>query len=203
MNQAVASIIKSNIEGLDFVDKIAGLTSVALMTVTDEAGNKVEKRLPIACCTTVEDCKCGAYNDLCPDSKYKSVLYFEDQGVSFLKYEGNFKWYQSNLRLVCWLNVALIDANCCADGIACTLSSKVIAQIIRAMPTHPEDHSPMMRLYSEITDQIVRSSAIFGQYTYNEKQTQYLMYPYDYFALNIRTTFAICLKGEDYFVPCG
>lgn len=203
MNQAIANIIRGNIEDLDFVDKIAGLTSVALMTITDENKNVVQKRMPIACCVSAEDCRQGAYNDLCPDSKYKSVLYFEDLGVSFVKSEGNFKWYQSTLRLVCWLNVAMLLAECCPDGITCTLSSKVIAQIIRAMPTHPEDHSSMMRVYSEIMDQVVRSSAIFGQYTYNEAQTQYLMYPYDYFALTIRTTFAICLTGEDYFIPCA
>lgn len=203
MNQAIANIIKGNIEDLDFVDKIAGLTSVAVMSITDEENNKVLKRFPIACCTSVEDCKQGAYNDLCPDSKYKSVIYFEDQGVSFVKSEGNFKWYQSTLRLVCWLNVAMLNAECCSDGITCTLSSKVIAQIIRAMPQFPEDHSPMMSVYSEIVDQLVRSSSIFGQYTYNEEQTQYLMYPFDYFALTIRTNFSICLTGEDYFIPCG
>lgn len=203
MNQGIANIIKSNIEDLDFVDKIAGLTSPALMTIKDENGNEVIKRFPIACCTSVEDCKQGSYNDLCPDSRYKSVIYFEDGGVSFVRYEGNFRHYQSTLRLVCWLNVAMIQGDCCSDGISCTLSSKVITQIIRALPKHPEHHSPFINVYSEITDQLIRSSSIFNQYTYNEKQTQYLLYPYDYFALNIRTTFAICLTGEDYFVPCG
>src|SRR5512133_595055 len=202
MNQGIANIIKSNIDHLDFIDKIAGLTSVTLMTITDEAGNKVEKRYPIACCTSVTDCKQGEYNDLCPDSKYKSVLYFEDGGVSFVKYEGKYKYYQSTLRLVCWLNVAKIREEPCYDGTVCTLSSKVIAQIIRALPSHPAHRPPFVNVYSEVVDQVVRSSSIFGAYTYNEKQTQYLMYPYDYFALTIRTNFSICLSGTDYYEPC-
>ena len=202
MNQAIATIIKTNIQDLDFVDKIAGLTSVALMTITDEAGAKTEKRLPIACCTTADDCKTGAYNDLCPDSRYKSVIYFEDQGVSFVKYEGNYKYYQSNLRLVCWLNVAKLREEPCHDGTVCTLSSKAITQIIRALPRHPEHRPPFVNVYSEVTEQLIRSSSIFGGYTYNEKQTQYLMYPYDYFALTIRTSFSICLSGTDYYEPC-
>jgi hypothetical protein len=201
MNQGIANIIKSNIDHLDFVDKIAGLTSVTLMTVT-EGETKVEKRIPIACCTTVEDCKQGAYNDLCPDSKYKSVLYFEDQGVSFVKYEGNYKYYQSTLRLVCWLNVAKLREEPCYNGTVCTLSSKAIAQIIRALPTHPAHRPPFVNVYSEVVDQVVRSNSIFGAYTYNEKQTQFLMYPFDYFALTIRTNFSICLSGSDYYEPC-
>ena len=43
MNQTVANIIKGYIDELDFVDKIAGLTSVTYVNVLDENGNKVQK----------------------------------------------------------------------------------------------------------------------------------------------------------------
>ena len=48
MNQQIANIIKAKIEGLDFVDKIAGLVSVTYMNVLDKEGNKVQKSFPIA-----------------------------------------------------------------------------------------------------------------------------------------------------------
>ena len=108
MNQAIASILKSRIADLDFVDKIAGLVATQYMNVTNEAGVKVQKSYPVACCTTADDCITGAYNDLAPDSKYKSVIYFEDRGVTFERYASNWKYYRSNLRLVAWLNVKKI-----------------------------------------------------------------------------------------------
>ena len=78
MNQGIANIIKGYIEYLSFVDKIAGLVSTQYMTI-----DGVQKSYPVACCVTADDCKEGAYNDLTPDSRYKTVIYFEDGGVSF------------------------------------------------------------------------------------------------------------------------
>jgi len=201
MNQAIANIIKSHIEDLDFVDKIAGLVATQNMNIPDKDGVKVQKSYPVACCVTADDCKNGAYNDLCPDSKYKTVIYFEDGGITFDRYVGNWKYYKSSLRLVCWINVAKILLDDCYTGAACTLSAHLIAEIIRHLPRHPQHHTELDYVYSEVTGQQIHSNSIFANYTYNEKQTQYLMYPFDYFALNIDTQFAICLSSTAVYDP--
>ena len=201
MNQAIANILKTKIECLDFVDKIAGLVSATYITVTDENGNKVQKVFPISCNTSAEDCKQGMYNDLVPDSKYKTVIYFEDKGVRFNKRDGKFMCYTSSLRLVCWINVALYNSDGCMEGVTCTLSADFIRKILCVFPDHPEIISPFVRVFPVITSQEVRSNSIFSQYSYNEKQTQYLLFPFDYFALNIETDFCICLPDCD-VVPC-
>lgn len=202
MNQAIADIIKGHISGLDFVDKIAGLVSTAYMDVTDKNGNLVQKAFPIACCVTADDCKEGAYNELMPDSSYNTVIYFEDMGVSFDKYESNWKYYTSKLRLVCWINVAKILNDTCHSGTVCTRAAHIITEIIRALPEFPENHTPFHRLYSEVVSQEVRDNSIFGKYTFDEKHIQYLMYPYDYFALDIETHFSICLNSDVVPAPC-
>lgn len=194
MNQQIANIIKAKIEGLDFIDKITGLVSTTYMTITDEENNKVQKSFPIACNTTAEDCISGAYNDLCPDSKYRTVIYFEDGGVTFNGREGNFICYTSNLRLVCWINVGKYVAECCGEGLTCTASADIIKKILCALPSQPEYIDPYSKVYPVVMNQIVRDNSIFAAYTYNELQTQYLMAPYDYFALNIDTTFCICTE---------
>lgn len=200
MNQAIANIIKGHIEDLDFVDKIAGLTSVTYFDIKDKEGNMVQKAVPVACCVTADDCKEGAYNDLMPNSEYKTVIYFEDRGVKFTKYESNWKYYQSDLRLVCWINIEkLVESGVCKSEVPCTYSAHIIAEIIRALPAFPENHSPFDHVYSEIVSQDIRSNSIFGQYTYDEKHSQYLLAPYDYFALDIQTRFAICLKGTEVY----
>jgi len=196
MNQAIADIIRGHIDGLDFVDKIAGVVAPLTFEIRDKDNNMVEKTFPIACCVSAADCKEGAYNELMPDSSYKTVIYFEDQGVSFVRAESNWKYYQSTLRLVCWINVAELLEDYCQTGTACTLSAHLIAEIIRVLPDFPENHAPFDHVYSEVTGQEVRSPAIFSAYTYDEKHSQYLLYPYDYFALTIQTNFAICLKSS-------
>jgi len=197
MNNTIANIIKARIEDLDFIDKIAGLVSTVHMNITDENGTKVQKAYPVACDVTADDCKQGAYNDLCPDSKYMTVIYFEDGGVEFRERKGIFTCFTSRLRLVCWINVAKYLSECCNEGITCTASADIIKKILCALPPQPENIDPYTSVYPVVTSQLVRSNSIFSQYSYNEKQTQYLMAPFDYFALNIVTEFCVCMDCDD------
>lgn len=67
MNRAIADIIRAEIEGCSFVDKIAGLVQTAYVAVkVDET--KTVKSFPVACCVTADDCITGMYKDLTPDS---------------------------------------------------------------------------------------------------------------------------------------
>jgi hypothetical protein len=163
MNQAIANIVREYIEVLPFVDKIAGLVATQSMTVTGEGGATAIKRYPVACCVP-DECKIGDYNDLAPDSRYKSVIYFEDRGISFERYAGNFKYYRSNLRLVAWLNVMKILGDEC-DSSQCTYSSHAIADIIRILPEFPQNIAPFTKVYIEVTNQVVRDNIFFRHTT--------------------------------------
>ena len=140
-----------------------------------------------------------------PNSDYKTVLYFEDRGVSFERAAGNFKYYTSNLRLVCWINIEkLTESGVCKSENPCTYAAHLVAEIIRHLPEYPQHIAPFSTVYSEVVEQYVRSSNIFSAYSYNEKHSQYLMAPYDYFALDIKTSFAICLRNTHvYNSECG
>ena len=198
MNQAIASIIRNQIDGLDFIDKIAGLVAAVTFDMKAKDNTTVQKTFPIACCVTPAECgKEGAYYDLMPNSAYKTVIYFEDRGVNFVKAESNWIYYISNLRLVCWINIEkLLETGICKSEIPCTYAAHIIADILRQLPQFPQNISPFSFVYSVIESEDIRSSAIFSQYSYDERHVQYLMSPYDFFALNIKTSFAICLKGN-------
>jgi hypothetical protein len=204
MNQAIADIIRSHIKDLDFVDKIAGMTRALTFDIKGPDNTPIQKTFPVACCVTADDCKQGAYNDLMPNSQYKTVIYFEDNGISSNKTEGNFKYYTSSVKLVCWINAAKILGDACSTGTACTIAAHLITEIIRALPEFPAHHNPFSFVFSEVVSQDITNPSIFSKYTYDEKHTQYLMYPYDYFALDIKTDFAICMKGSQvYDSDCG
>lgn len=197
MNQAIAGIVKDYIDDLTFVDKIAGLVSTQYMTI-----DGVQKSYPVACCVTADDCIAGAYDDLAPDSKYKTVIYFEDGGVSHVRDQGNFKYFLSRLRLVCWINVAKLNSDTCYTDSPCSASTNIIIEILRNIPEFPTEHDPFHQVKFDVVNQVVRSNSIFSQYTYNEKQVQYLMSPYDYFALEIETSFAICIDSRQTYTVC-
>jgi len=185
MNTRIANIIISYIEDLSWMDKLAGVTYVAKVNVTSE-GKKVEKRFPISCDKAYEDaCKEGCYDELAPNSSKRSVVYFEEGGFNLIRHEANKLYYESSLRLVGWLNYKMLR------GGGCGSSAKYVTDIIKSLPPIPVTIDDFHALTIEVTSQLPRDASIFSKYTYNEKQTQYLMLPYDFFALEIRTRFFI------------
>jgi len=199
MNNKVANIIVGYIKDLTWIDKLAGLTQVARVSQTS-GDSKVEKRYPISCSMSIDEaCTTGCYDELAPNSAYQSVVYFEDGGFSLQRREGNKMYYESNLRLVAWLNYKKLGGGCGSTG-------DYIIDIIKALPAFPVNNGDMLGLFIEVTSQVQRSANLFSQYTYNELQTQYLMLPYDYFGLEIRTRFYLisnCIEpSADGCVEC-
>lgn len=193
MNNILANILKSRVETLEWADRVAGLVQTANVRVKD--GDSVtEKSYPISCNVTYDACIKGKYRDLAPDSKKKSVIYFEDRGGSFVERIGNRIKMRSSLRLVCWLNLKNInEASCDDDSGACGVSGTYVIDVIKSLPSKPFATADFISIALTNITQVERSVDIFSRYTYNEQATQYLMYPYDYFALDI---------DIDYTIPC-
>jgi len=193
MNNKIANILKSYLEDLSWADKVAGLTQVANIRLK-EGENITDKSFPISCNVTIEDCeKKGKYDELAPNSKKKSVMFFEDRGgVKLDHYEGTRIWYRASLRLIVWLNLRKIEgAACDADVSECGVSGDYVLDVIKHIPYNAFDSGGFYGISIEPPEQVERSVDIFGRYTFNEPQTQYLMWPYDYFALDYDILFSI------------
>ena len=188
MNNSIANILKSSIETVDWADKVAGLVQTANVRVKN--GDSIsDKSYPISCNVTYEACIKGTYDELAPNSKKKSIMYFEDRGVSFVEHSGNKMKFRSSLRLVCWLNLCLIDDSCGVSG-------SYVIDIIKKLPSKGFAASGFYSILITSISQVERSVDIFSKYTYNEQATQYLMYPFDYFALDLEIEFIIpCISG--------
>jgi hypothetical protein len=182
MNTKIAQIIIAQIEDLVWIDRIAGLTQVARYNIT---ADKIEKRFPIACAMEYAEClKTGTYDMLTPDSGRKSVVYFEDYGVNFTKLDGRKIWLDSRIRLVGWLNHRKLGGDC-GD------TYRYILDIISRIPTQPFRSDEYYSVMITMASQAVRDISIFSKYTYDEKKTQLLMYPFDFFAIDFRTVFFV------------
>ena len=195
MNNKIANIIVGYIKDLDWIDKIAGLTQIAKVT---QGG--VEKRFPISCDLTYDDaCTQGCYDELMPNSQYSSVVFFEDGSFNFIRQEGGKLIYESRLRLVAWLNYKKLTEGGCGS------SGDYIISIIKALPAFPQNVGDMLRLSITVTSQAQRSSGVFSKYTFDELHTQYLMVPYDFFGLDIKTEFYLipeCVEPTEGCTEC-
>jgi len=184
----ICEILKSRLIGQPYVDKIAGLVQVA-QDVKNTDNGSIVKRFPIACDVTGKDCADASFrlSDLVPDSKKKSVIYFEDiSGVTFRGQERNEFIFQARPRLVCWLNQKQLGKN------QCSITPLVVAHIIKTLGTNKRFNDGLyIKANIQVAGQVVKTPAIFQRYTYDEKTTQFLMFPFDYFALDIIVDFRV------------
>lgn len=187
MNADIANIILSKLEDITWMDNKFGLVRAVTEGVSNPADitKILKKTYPVACNLSEDDCNTGNYKRPVPDSKYKSLVYFEDNGTQILAADQRWISMRSNLKLVCWLNGKKLGY----DG--CGLSTVALMDILGALAIVPNgfNSTPYSRITIMPTGEDVKNSSIFSKYSYDESITQYLMYPFDYFALNIRTDF--------------
>lgn len=186
MNYAIATIHGSFLSGLNFIDKLGSIVR-PITFMSGDASKPVRKVIPVDCNVSQKDCVAATKKntDLVPNSKYKSIHYFEDNGVRQINStERDFK-FESNLRLVGWINLKKLGKT------DCSVSAKAVLQIINAFPSGRFNYGEYKNIQIVSISEAPKSSAIFSKYTYDEATLQYLMFPFDYYALDIITRFTI------------
>ena len=190
MNATIANIILSRIiaEDLPWIDKTAGLTRAITFQKTTET-----RTWPMAC--TVDDplaCDDSELAALLPDEQYASILFFEGssfpqrikdriQGVKFI----------SRLRIVVWMNCSKLGGACnCGD-----LAAQNLITAIEGRKYATGDFTYIK--HSVVGGGPTRGTDIFSRYTFDEKRSQYLHFPFDYFALDIETEFRLAPGCEE------
>lgn len=188
MNKEIADIVLGKISGLEWVDRYAGMVRPYVIHQPGIDGKAIKKTFPVSCNVTDEDCVLnGTYKDLIPDSKYKSLLYFEDLGINIIGSDRSYINCQSNIKLVCWLNGKKLGY----DG--CGISAVAVMSILKVFAGmfNPFNEGNFVKIKISAISEMVKDNAIFSKYSYDEAQTQYLAMPYDFFALNLKVDFSI------------
>jgi hypothetical protein len=195
MNTAVANIIKAQIESLAFIDRIAGAVRVVSR---QEQGSKstIVKQFPVDCGVSAADCSSGKYVDLVPNSKYKSIHYFEDLGVSVSGADNKTFSFESKLKLVGWLNQKKLGKT------DCSVSHLAIAAILKQIQTgfFNDTSVGFTKISITCTGIDAKNASIFSKYSYQEEVNQYLMFPFDYYAINFTTKFTVPYQCIDAWV---
>lgn len=181
MNAAIAELIKARISSIAVVDKIGGLVRPIPRIME---GNK-EQRFPVACNVTDPlSCDEETLKELTPTAGYRSIIYFEDRGApQERKTRTRGIWFNARLRLVCWMDTRLI-------GPQCTTGDDVEMEMIAAIEGDKYHYnSGIYQGLRHRVSPVEKGPHIFSRYTYDEANRQFLHWPYDYFALDIDTSF--------------
>lgn len=170
-----------------FIDKLAGVVKVITKTDKDGDNRTIEKRFPVACGVTYNECiNTGVYKDLVPNSKLGCIIYLEEVSNTFLGNKGRKSAWKAQYRLVCWMNKKKLGKDA-----ECSISSQVIMTLINAFPQFPNNVDEFQQLFIRVIGQDPKSLNPFAKYGYGEDVNQYLMHPFDYFSLALEATFEI------------
>lgn len=184
MNTQIASLILSRIRAANFpwIEKNAGL----VRQVSTKVKGKQEV-LPIAADVLGSaDCEPSAIDHLLPDTRYRSILFIECSQFPTRKSEsiGSPSW-TATYRIVVWM-----DCSKLGGGAGC---GDVAYENLVTTLDLPMFDSGLFRgvVFRVVGGGPARGKDIFGKYTLNEERSQYLHYPFDFFALDLQVDFAV------------
>lgn len=207
MNKYISVILMTKLMGLPYIDKPGGLIQVWQKSVPPTGEDKATtKRIPISAiyaamtnCDLTDE-KLISY---VPESKLKGMFYFEDGGASLNsnKRSPSVNFWRSRLRLVAWFNTKNIQSQ---QDIMFTSNAQ--QEMISLLPSKPINVDIFKQFYVEPTNILAMESSIFP-YDYDEKETQFLLPPYAFFAIDLDVYYGIP-KGcaipviPDTITPC-
>lgn len=193
MNKELADELNKKLGALTFVEKQAGLVQVveyhARVPGKDEGAADSTKleRFPMSTDIDYAECKLKRKErDLIPNSNLKGISYFEDGGISPLAKTRNGMEYESRLRFVCWMNRKLLTGNDYSH-----IVTQTMGYIIATLTERPFNAGPFTRCLVTVKGIPITNKSIFSAYTYDEAVTQYLMPPYEYFAIDFGIKFSV------------
>lgn len=192
MNKEIADIVLGLIQDINWMDKYAGLVRPVTITQPSPTG-VIRKTFPVACSVSAESCTNDTYTDLVPNTNYNSVVYFEDGGLQVSGRDSRYINCISNLNLIGWLNGKKLGYN------GCGIASIAVLSIIKTLTPNfePFNSGSFVKIRINAISEDPKNPNIFTRYSYDESTNQYLMYPYDYFRLNLQVTFSVPLSCID------
>lgn len=196
MNKELANVLKGKLLTLPFADLVAGMAQVlTVQQLSSDNATTITTRRPVtydAWFKTGGSCE-GQEVSLVPDSKWKSIIYFEDLGVAPLGTLRKIQGYSSSLRLICWLNRAALVGETYAE-ISARCQSAIISRLAHR---NPQNIGIFTRLTINVERIPPQTPELFSKYTYDETDRQYLRPPFEFFGIDFRANFYVPVNCMD------
>lgn len=200
--QKAIDLISGNFLVLGWVQRYGGVVQTVELDTTKGA-----KRFPVSCNVSEQDCINNQfYQDLVPDSNKLSLLYWEitqgfrDVGAVIRQGTDSIRRVRGSVRVVGWLNGQKLGyKECNLAARASRTIWPIVNQRIESdslVGTEFENGYIQFRPLGEV----VKDKEIFAKYDY-ENPSRYLLFPYDYFAIDVLVEASIYVGCDFVFDP--
>lgn len=180
------------IDSLSFADRTGGL----VRTMLDKRLG--DKSFPMEINQDKAVCDNEYMRKLIPNSEYKSVMYWEQSQPPTVVAEHNmFYQAEAQISLVCWFNYQEVDPDMYDPAY-------LIAEIVKTIPFKIGNFECLTAVTCSYAGEKINDGSIFSQYTYNEPESQFFKYPYDYFVLNFDVSYRVvrdCFENDITSLP--
>jgi len=190
MNQKIAELLRDSIDGLNFVERTAGLVRSLPIKIPDEEG-MVTKNVPVAL-NNEDPCEPEDMMALVPDSSKKSIIFFEDGGITITGTDTRYIHCQSTLTMVAWFNLPMINP-------AYTDATLLMATLISTIPKYIANSDFITRIMVTPIGEMPKDS-VYSQYDLDLAENMYFAYPYDYAAFQFNIVFSVAKSCLDKIV---
>jgi len=182
MIKKIVKEILPYLEALNFAETVVGCVTTMSVNRPIKDNKVTIKKFPAYINENITSCANSDYIDLVPNSDKKSIIYFEENGITTNLINKDYMEVEASVRLVFWCNLKRINS---------TLKDTELLKlnIIKAIPTELQNINPYSFIRVILKGEGKKDVSIFNKYTYNEEEKQYLIYPFDYFALNYNISF--------------
>lgn len=198
MIEQILKQLEPRVMCMPFIERFGGLVRIARKTFINNIGMSYEKVYPVS--STIRETDCwdkGLYTDLMPNEKYKSVSYFEqispviitnsDLGSNYFKAE-------TNVKFVCWINLKKLGIER-PDTQAFEYS--FFKEFFGGSTALMGNYEFATRVNIKPTKVGSKSENPFAGYSYEDKAAL-LMYPFDFFHIDLNITWHMNPKCYDH-----
>jgi hypothetical protein len=137
-----------------------------------------EKLVPVA----VNASESNEVVQLSPDSRESGIIWWEAGATRVRQQLAGMSELQNDIRLVCWLNLKRIE-----PPEPELIQSKILEIALRHYTRIGK--SPLVARTVQFGGDVVRDPAIFARWSFAEAETQFLLPPFDFFALQFTVNY--------------
>ena len=210
MISAIATVLKSKLVNLPWIERFGGLVNVATRPIVAQGADGVSvvtgyQSYPVACDVNQANCwDNGLFKHFEPDSTKTAVAFFTDNGgVALKSVEGpkNARLKMSfDLKFLCWINLARLGSEFTQGG--CEVSGYIAPYVIaqfwgqhtaRGLFAGGMEEDIFQEIDVTSVRQLQKTPAMFSPFAFStdgDKRGLFL-YPYDYLGLSVSGTFTI------------
>lgn len=184
----IAELLRDQISSLNFVEVAAGLAKPITVRVNAtepdaEDPSMIDKIVPMAYNDLGIVCEEGDLYSLVPDTKKKSIVWWEDNGVELTNEDTYYYHSRANLMCVGWWNLPLIDQTM-------TDPSLLVANLIAAMPVSLTNVDYLSQMRVAFEGEEISGAEVLSKYSFDEPESQFATFPYAVTGIRFSVDFA-------------